>query len=340
MQGGQDKSSRLWLHASWHRLTGAIFGYRVSSISYALEKVGVRGRLSGRQRRDRPSARSRDGLEAWWPGQLMTVLSRMAAEDRWPLPPSKLEVSGGEIHVWCAFLDIPRARLERLAGSLSGDERSRAARFHFERDRRRFIAGRAVLRAILGRYLAIEPGILELRYAAHGKPQLAERFDSGSLRFNLSHCRGLALYAVTRGREIGIDLEAVQELVDAEAIARRFFSPRENAALQAIPAQHRALAFFNCWTRKEAYVKGLGDGLTHPLDQFDVSLAPGEPVRITSGGRGAGLAAAAWTLRELFPPAARWVAALAVEGRAEAISCWQWEDAGGSLGDRPPEGGH
>ena len=269
----------------------------------------------------------------------MTVMSRvLPAEDRWRLPPSKLEVSREEVHVWCASLDVPWAQLERMARSLSGDERNRAARFHFERDRQRFIAGRAVLRAILGRYLDAEPGVLELRYAAHGKPYLAEGFDGGSLRFNLSHCRGLALYAVTRGREIGIDLEAVQALVDAEAIAKRFFSPRENAALQAIPARHRALAFFNCWTRKEAYVKGLGDGLIHPLDEFDVSLAPGEPVRITAGGRGAGLASA-WTLRELFPPAAGWVAALAVQGRAEGVSCWQWEDAGASLGDRPA-GGH
>lgn len=269
----------------------------------------------------------------------MTVKSRMLpAEDRWPLPPSKLEVSREEIHVWCALLDIPRARLERMALSLSSDERSRAARYHFERDRRRFIAGRAVLRAILGSYLDAEPGVLEFRYAAHGKPQLEEGFDGGSLRFNLSHCRGLALYAVTRDREIGIDLERVQELLDAEAVARRFFSPRENAALQAIPARHRALAFFNCWTRKEAYVKGLGDGLIHPLDEFDVSLAPGEPVRITAGGRGAWLASE-WTLCELFPPAAGWVAALAVQGRAESVSCWQW-DAGASVLEERPDGGH
>ena len=141
------------------------------------------------------------------------------------------------------------------------------------------------------------------------------------LRFNLSHSQGLALYAVTRGREIGVDLECIRPISDAEQIAERFFSAHENAVFRTIPAHEKPKAFFNCWTRKEAYLKALGDGLARPLDEFDVSLAPGEPAKLLRI-EGAPQEASRWSLNRL-EPGSGYVAALAVEGYGYQLKCWQ-----------------
>ena len=129
------------------------------------------------------------------------------------------------------------------------DERQRAGRFHFEKDRGEFIVGRALLRTLLGRYGHREPSQLEFHYGASGKPRLAG--EDPSLRFNLSHSHGLALYAFSRGRELGIDVEQIRSNADAKKIAERFFSSQEVATLRALPAHEREKAFFDCWTRKE-----------------------------------------------------------------------------------------
>jgi 4'-phosphopantetheinyl transferase len=184
------------------------------------------------------------------------------------------------IEVVVARLSAGRDDVGLATESLSDGERQRASRFAFERGRRRFIVGRARLRHLLGARLGVPPQAVEFECGAHGKPALARRFADAHLRFNLSHSDELAVYAFSRGGEIGIDVEAIRPLADPAAIAAHFFSRREHAAYRALDPRDRPLGFFQCWTRKEAFIKALGDGLTHPLDSFDVSLAPGEPAEL------------------------------------------------------------
>jgi 4'-phosphopantetheinyl transferase len=184
------------------------------------------------------------------------------------------------IEIVVATLEVGCAALGALAPMLARDERQRAARFAFDPDRRRFIVARARLRQLLAERLGAKPEAVEFTYGAHGKPALLRRSGVRDLRFNVSHCEEVAVYAFAAGREVGVDVEAVRALEDADAIAARFFSAREYAQYRDLDASDRPLAFFNCWTRKEAFVKATGDGLAHPLDGFDVSLAPGEPARL------------------------------------------------------------
>jgi 4'-phosphopantetheinyl transferase len=209
-----------------------------------------------------------------------------------------------------------------LGRLLSDDERHRALCFHFEQNRNRYTARRGVLRLILGRYLGTEPGALKFCYGPQGKPRLAKSHASARLRFNVTHSHGLALYALALQREVGIDLERVCDRVEFERIAAAFFSARERAALTNVAARVRQRAFFACWTRKEAYLKARGDGLTLPLDQFDVSLAPGDPARLLAV-RGKPLEASRWMLQELSL-GVDYVAALAVEGQGWRLASWDW----------------
>jgi 4'-phosphopantetheinyl transferase len=238
----------------------------------------------------------------------------------WDSPPTNLAISRDEVHVWRASLEHPAGYIQRLTQTLSEDERQRADRFRFERDRRRYIVGRGLLRAILGRYLNLVPGQLRFRYGPRGKPALAETRDE--LCFNIAHSHELALYAVAQGQEVGVDIEHVHSIYELEQMAERFFSSREVAVLRALPPDQKQEAFFNCWTRKEAYIKAIGDGLSRPLDQFDVSLAPGEPARLLNVA-GDSQEASRWSIRALMP-ASGYVAALAVAGHGWRLQCWQW----------------
>ena len=197
------------------------------------------------------------------------------------------------------------------AALLSDGERQRASRFAFDRDRNRFIVARAWLRRLLAERLDVEPGSVEFAYGPRGKPALAGPLADSGLRFNVSHSDDLAVYAFSRGREIGVDVEAVRAMPDGDGIAARFFSHRENEAYLALDARDRPLGFFNWWTRKEAFIKALGDGLYHPLDSFDVSLAPGEPAEILRIGHVPG-DHCGWRLRS-FAPFPGYVGAVVVE---------------------------
>ena len=248
----------------------------------------------------------------------------------WAYPPADLVLNDDEVHVWCASLNQPVSCVERLARSLSQEERKRAERFYFAKDRLGFVVRRGLLRTILSYYLDIQPDRVKFRYGSHGKPELAEMFLRSTLRFNLSHSERLALYAVTRLRSVGVDVEYVRPIADAAEIVQRYFSPQEKAAFLGLPASLRLLGFFNCWTRKEAYLKALGDGLARPLDAFAVSLAPGETARLRSI-EGNPRDASRWFLQEMVP-ASGYVAALAVEGRDRSLACWQWaERTGGEV---------
>jgi 4'-phosphopantetheinyl transferase len=198
-----------------------------------------------------------------------------------------------------------------LVGLLSADERARAARFAFERERRRYIVARARLRQLLSERLGTAPEALQFVYQSHGKPALARGPGQRDLRFNLSHCGEVAAYAFAEGRAVGVDIEQVRELPDADDIAMRFFSRRERGAYLRLPRRERPQGFFNCWTRKEAFIKALGEGLSHPLDTFDVSLAPGKPARLLRV-HGVPASRCGWTLYS-FEGAPSLVGAVAVQ---------------------------
>jgi 4'-phosphopantetheinyl transferase len=244
------------------------------------------------------------------------------SDQGWDAPPAALTLSNHDVHVWRTSLELNTDHVRRLRQTLSADEIVRAERFHFERDRRHFIVARGVLRMILSRYLGLGPHQLGFCYSSYGKPALATAPGRDWLRFNVSHSHELALYAITCGREVGIDIEYMRDDVATDAIAERYFSPREVRTFRALPAPQRREAFFACWTRKEAYIKARGEGLSFPLDRFDVSLAPGEPPALLRT-LGDPHEACRWSLRALAPGAA-YMAALVVEGHNWQLTCWQW----------------
>jgi 4'-phosphopantetheinyl transferase len=195
--------------------------------------------------------------------------------------PDRFLLANREVHVWQLSLDQSPATANRLRQLLAANEEERARRFHFEVDRQHFIAGRGYLRIILSRYLKIGPEEIEFTYNDYGKPQIAaSAAPDHPLNFNLAHSRGIALYAFTHLGEIGVDIEYIRPEFPNEEIARRFFSASEVARLGDFPIEMRSQAFFNCWTRKEAFIKAKGVGLSMPLDQFDVSLDPAEPATL------------------------------------------------------------
>ena len=204
----------------------------------------------------------------------------------------------------------------------SDDERLRAERFHFDRDRRRFIVSHGMLRLIIGDYMDMKPSRLQFYSGHRGKPYLLHSFDNVPLQFNLAHSKEIALYAFTCSREIGIDVEYVRDMPDAEKIALTTLSPLENKILQSLPEYQRQEAFFNCWVRKEAYIKAIGNGLYHALDRFDVSLAPGEPARLVSV-EGSAEQASCWSMKSLILEDV-YVAALAVKGSDFCLSYWKY----------------
>jgi 4'-phosphopantetheinyl transferase len=243
--------------------------------------------------------------------------------DAWPpAPAGPVNLGPDAVHVWRASLRPPANVLARLEATLSPDERARAARFHFPQHRTAFVAGRGVQREILARYTGLPPAALAYREGAHGKPELDGAAGAMGIRFNVSNSGDLALYAVTVRRELGVDLEQLKPMPDGMDIARRFFSAPENEVFAALADDVRDLAFFRCWTRKEAYIKAVGEGLSMPLDRFDVAFAPGEPARILRT-RGNPAEAERWTMLAL-EPGPGYVGALAVEGAGWHPVLFDW----------------
>jgi 4'-phosphopantetheinyl transferase len=212
-------------------------------------------------------------------------------------------------------LEASQERFDQCHGWLSADEKARAARFHFDEHRRAFALGRGVLRGLLGAFLALSPDKIQFTYGPKGKPALPDAAQP--LRFNTSNCGNLAVYAFLNGCEIGIDVERVRPMPDMEQIAARFFAPEEAAELTALAEPDRTRAFFSCWTRKEAYIKAVGDGLAVALDSFRVTLGPGVPAGMLCLG-GSAVAARAWTLHD-FNAGRELVGALAYQDQARAV---------------------
>jgi 4'-phosphopantetheinyl transferase len=242
----------------------------------------------------------------------------------WDPTRASLDLPRRTVHVWYGSLHRSIDDVQQLAACLSTDEHARVRRLRFGRDRRRFTVARGTLRHLLGRYLDVAPDRLEFAYGTHGKPGLAGAHLHSLLHFNLSHAGERALYAVAFETPIGIDLEYVRPLGDLERTARRFFSAREQAELFGLHPGARLAGFYNCWTRKEAYLKALGSGLARPLDRFSVTLDPDHPAKLVAiDGDAAG--PSRWTIHALdLEPT--YVGALALCRRAWRVELRRWPD--------------
>jgi 4'-phosphopantetheinyl transferase len=230
-----------------------------------------------------------------------------------------LPLSCAEVHVWHRSL-AHDDKHEELAGLLSTDERLRAARFVFERDAVRYVVGRATLRQILGAYLAVTPERIAFSYGPQGKPALA--WPREPLAFNVSHSGDVALYAVSWDRRLGVDVELVRQVDDLNGLAAQVFAVAERTELASLAPDQRVRAFFDGWTRKEAFVKAVGEGLSHPLHTFVVSLDPATPARLVAVGDRAG-ATSGWSLHALAAGTG-YSAALVAEGEIQTPTCRTW----------------
>lgn len=231
---------------------------------------------------------------------------------------SKFQLPETEIHIWRARLDCGRSLIQRMEETLAPDERERAGRFVFQPDRKRFIAARGILRELLGSYLGTSPAKIAFKYGSKGKPFLAEKSGEPGLEFNISHSRDIGLFAFTRGRRVGVDVEFMRADFGGEEIARRYFAEEEVLELQSLPPTSRETGFFLCWTRKEAYIKAHGDGLSIPLKSFHVSLTPDRPAILKIKD------SVPWTLRSI-DPGAGYAGAVVGEGKNWKLVCRDWQ---------------
>ena len=222
------------------------------------------------------------------------------------------------IDLWFVNFDQPRARYNELSEWLSPDATARALRFSQTQHTHRWTVARGALRGILATYTGTTPDKIRFHVGTNGKPSL----DNNLVEFNLSHSGARAVVGVTTLAPIGVDIEHVRTISDMSAVAQRFFSPREQRAFEVLPAALRCEGFFNCWTRKESFIKATGEGLQRPLDSFDASLTPNAPVHIESID-GDSATAEQWTLRH-FSLATEYIAALAVASR-EPFTVRQYE---------------
>jgi 4'-phosphopantetheinyl transferase len=231
------------------------------------------------------------------------------------------------VHVWVAPLSADPEHVAALHELLSPDERQRAARFVADDRREEFVVARGTLRRLLALYLGADPAALAFVSDGNGKPALSGR----ELFFNVSHSHGLAVYALTRLGEVGIDVEQVRPRASLLDMADRFFAPAEAAAIRRLPPERREEAFFHVWTRKEAFIKATAQGLSYGLDRFEVSVPPDDPARIRLI-EGDPETAAAWSMVSLLP-AEGYVAALALAGAMPSVEVRTWrhsaEGAGG-----------
>jgi 4'-phosphopantetheinyl transferase len=216
--------------------------------------------------------------------------------------------------------------LNHLSLTLSPDERERADRYRFARDRACFITGRGTLRCILARYIGCRPGDLGFSYGPQGRPELDERTEHKWVHFNVSHSGAFALYGVAWDRRIGVDLECVRGIPEALSIARHFFSPSEYRALLTATPEKRQSQFFWYWTRKEAFLKATGDGLAHPLRNVEILNGPGDSARLLVSN-GQKTDEAGWSLGRVVPPEG-YEAALVVEGRNIGTEMFLWDYTG------------
>lgn len=248
----------------------------------------------------------------------------MSNDEIWSAPSTYPRLGENEVHVWKVALEQQASKSTFFRRLLIDTELERVGRFFFEKDRQYWIAAHAILRLLLGHYLDADPVSLRFTTNTYGKPSLIQPSQSQHLHFNLSHSGNLALYALAYNREVGVDVEQRRSDIDYENLAAHYFSSHECATLRSLPLEIQEEAFFLCWSRKEAYIKARGKGLSLALDQFDVTLAPHEPARLLSC-RGEPQAVERWSLRALTPQSG-YAGALVAEGLDWQVSHWQWQD--------------
>lgn len=261
-----------------------------------------------------------------------TAQGRVLHPISWPLPPTDWAAHLGPatlpkgrptIHVWAASLSVSPEALDTFISWLSADELSRAARFHFPVHRDRFIAGRGLIRRLLASYLNRQPHTLTFNYGPKGKPALSGSAGTVPLSFNAAHSEDLLLIAVSREGLLGVDVEEIRPLPEFNDLVERFFCRSEHSQFGQLPSGEKPAAFFNLWTRKEAWLKATGEGIAHLLSQVEVSFLPAEPARLIqlphlySQGT-------SWFLYELTPKTG-FAAALAVGGQEPSIHCWHYQ---------------
>lgn len=239
-------------------------------------------------------------------------------KDSWTAPPDSLSLESHHVDVWRISLNLQADSVQWAESTLSTDEAKRAARFHFPADRDRFILAHGIMREILSRYLCRKPSELVFSVNPYGKPSLL----NSSLEFNLSHSKEYALIAITQGRKIGVDVEHIRTDMELESISNRYFSQAEFSELMVLPSEQREIGFFHCWTRKEAYIKAHGLGLSLPLDSFDVTMAPNQPA-VLRATRPNPQEATRWVLLSL-DVAPTYAGALVVEGTGLDFRFWDW----------------
>ena len=241
----------------------------------------------------------------------------MEESSKWLKPPAALKLRAGEVHVWRIGLEQQDHLLERFRSTLEPEELDRAGRFRFERLQRHFLVSRGFLRHVLARYMEVKPEELRFVYNDYGKPSVN---GEHSLRFNMSHSHEIALVAVARDAALGVDVEYIRADFATEEIAKRFFSRQEVETFASLPKEEIVAAFFRCWTRKEAYIKAIGKGLSQQLDRFDVTLAPNERAALLRADAEDRLE---WSLSDI-DVGPSYASALAVEGIASVISYWKY----------------
>ncbi len=239
-------------------------------------------------------------------------------EPAWNPPTRLTQIEKGAVHIWRVNLDLPA--LGHLEEKLSLDEKIRAGRFRFERDRTRFIAAHGILRLILGRYLKVEPNLVRICSDKNGKPKIVDETGIETIFFNLSHSQELGLYGFSKDYPIGIDIERIRDFPERGQVADHFFSWRENDFFKEVPEGKRLEEFFRCWALKEAVIKALGDGLSYPLNALDVSRALGKQAGLLLGEIGKESRFTTQVL-EVGPG---FTAAFALRGKCQKVHCWQW----------------
>ncbi len=246
----------------------------------------------------------------------------MIDPDIWREHPAQFALAHHDVHVWIADLDDMSRHNKLFYDVLNEQERSRARRFLRPYDHKHFIAARGILRTLLGGYIRVEPRAIKFVLGTYGKPALDPKIHLSPLRFNISHSHGYALFAFTNERDIGVDIEHMRPIENMEDIVRRFFSAHEAATLLALPLHDRERAFYACWTRKEAFIKANGRGLTQTLGSFDVEVAPDKPAALLAI-RDAPNEAARWRMRSL-QTLPGFEATMVVGGDDWELSCWRF----------------
>lgn len=241
---------------------------------------------------------------------------------KWLKPPGDPALEANEAHVWLIRLEAERSFISESLNLLSAGEKIRAGKFHFQKDRDRFVLGRAAVRKILSSYLDVSPGEICFSYSKFGKPALAPEKHGNLFRFNLTHSRDTALLAVTKNIDVGIDIEYIDDQFPFAKIAPDCFSPAELAALNSFSPAAHALPFFSGWTRKEAFIKAVGEGLSYPLKEFTVSLDPGKEKGLLISSDPAGNRHRALIS---LTPGPDHVAALAAMGAIDSVRCFEWQ---------------